>query len=225
MPALPAPGPIVRVELLFDVGVDASALTRFFFNYTGAAPGITALTAFSTLINGYADDALPPLMHPDTTYLGCVLQDLGSDLGLVASFPESAVGSRDGDQLGADVCVLANYPIGRHYRGGKPRGYWPLGTSADLLDRQHWTTGFTGSCEDVLAVLLSEVNGSSSEGCTAGQQYNVSWYGPPNQLKGALPGRVRTVSTQRVTPLIDAITTVSVSPQLASQRRRNLRRR
>jgi hypothetical protein len=222
MPPLPSPGAVIKADLLFTVGTDAQALSRFYINYTGTPPTDASLTTFASLLNAECDDALPPLMHPDTTYDGCTLRDLGSDTGLEMSFPETSVGSRSGDALGADVAVLINMHIGRHYRGGKPRGYIPLGTATDLQTRQTWTTDFQDAAGGTMSDVYGAMDGSSVDGCTAGVLVNVSYYGPPNRYLGTAPGRIRTVSTVREVPIVDIVTTTSMNIKLGSQRRRNL---
>ena len=222
MPALPFPGPVLKVDILFQVGSDAAALTRYFLGYTGSAPTAGAIDAFAGLLNPYCDDALPPLMHADTTYLGCTWTDLASSTGVEGTFPESSAGSRAGAALGADVCLLANMAQGRRYRGGKPRGYWPLGTATDLQTRQTWTSDFTSAAVTILQDIYSQNNDQSADGCTITNQVNVSYYGPPNRIITGSTGRVRTVSTVRAVPIVDSVTAVSINDRLASQRRRNL---
>ena len=102
MPALPPAGPVIRVQLDWTVGTDATALSRFFVAYTGTAPSTAALTTFAGLLNASCDDELPPVMHPDTSYIGCVLTDLASDTGAEYGATEDSAGSRDGGALGAD---------------------------------------------------------------------------------------------------------------------------
>jgi hypothetical protein len=167
-------------------------------------------------------------MQADTTYLGCVMVDLSSDLGAAGSFPESVIGVRSGAELGADLCLLVNFEVGRRWRGGKPRGYLPLGTADDLETRQTWTSAFLSDVETPVQDLYSQMEGSTFGGCTCVQQVNVSYYGPPNRLITGSTGRVRNVSTVRgatgspyTGPAVDNITAVTFNPRLGSQRRRN----
>lgn len=222
MPALPAPGPVIRIDLHFTVGTDANALTRFYMAYSGTPPAVPALTDFTGAVNGYCDDALPPLMHSDTTYTGCTITDLATDTGSSLYAPETSVGSRDGAALGADVCLLANFTVDRRYRGGKPRGYWPLGTATDLQTRQTWTTDFLAAAQTPVENVYGELVGESFAGCTVVAQCNVSYYGPPNRIITGSTGRVRTVSTVRTTPIVDPVMGPTLNPKLGSQRRRNL---
>ena len=224
MPALPDVPGVIRCQLDWTVGTDARALSRFFVSYSGAVPSITAIEAFATNLAGECDDVLPPLMHPDTTFTGVVLTDLSSPTGSTHTLVEDSVGVRDGDQLGADVCALGNIPIGRRYRGGKPRLYWPLGTSTDLETRQTWTSDAVSAFQAGFNAIASQLDGVSSDGTTCGVYCNVSYYGPPNRTITGSTGRVRTVSTVRTDPLVDVSPGpgISVNAHLASQRRRNL---
>jgi hypothetical protein len=121
--------------------------------------------------------------------------------------------------------VLINYPIGRRYRGGKPRSYLPWGTSADLNDAQTWdTTPLADFHTGWTAILAAVVAAGPVGSAVIGSQCNVSYYGPPNRIITGSTGRVRTISTTRSTPIIDDLPSFSVNRKLASQRRRNLQR-
>jgi hypothetical protein len=222
VPALPSPGQVIRIAADFKVGSDAHALTRWFMSYTGTAPATSDLEHFAGLLNTAAGAVLPAVMHPDTTYLGCTLTDLASDTGAEVNLAADVVGTETGEALGAAVAVLTQLTIGRRYRGGKPKGFWPLGTAADLDTRQTWLAGSITNFTGAIEAVMTELEEMSSSGCTIGSPVNVSYYGPPNRIITGSTGRVRTVSTLRVTPIVDLITAIAVDASLGSQRRRNL---
>jgi hypothetical protein len=222
VPALPSPGQVIRVALDFQVGSDAHALTRFFVAYSGTAPAASDLLHFGGVLNSAADALLPAVMHPDTTYLGCTLTDLASDTGAETNSPETTVGTETGAALGAAVAVVTKLTIGRRYRGGKPKGFWPLGTAADLDTRQTWLSGSVTNFLNAIEAIQTSLEGASSSGTAITAPVNVSYYGPPNRIITGSTGRVRTVSTVRATPLVDTIQAIAVDTHLGSQRRRNL---
>jgi hypothetical protein len=224
VPALPDVPGVIRCQLDWQIGSDAAALSRFFVTYTGTVPSVAAMEAFASNLAGECDDVLPPLMHSDTSFLGCTLTDLSSPTGATHTQIEDAPGTRSGDQLGADVCALGNIPIGRRYRGGKPRLYWPLGTSTDLQTRQTWTTDAIAAFQSGFNAVVGQLDGVSADGTSCGIYCNVSYYGPPNRIITGSTGRVRTVSTVRTDPIVDVSPGpgISCNSHLASQRRRNL---
>jgi hypothetical protein len=222
VPALPSPGQVIRIALDFQVGSDAHALTRFFMSYTGTAPAASDLLGLAGTLNLACDALLPAVMHPDTSYLGCTLTDLASDTGAEVNAPETTPGTETGGPLGAAVAVVSKLTIGRRYRGGKPKGFWPLGTDTDLDTRQTWLAGSVTSFLDAIESIMTTLEGVSAGGCTIAVPVNVSYYGPPNRIITGSTGRVRTVSTVRAVPIVDTIVGIAVDTHLGSQRRRNL---
>lgn len=222
MPALPDVPNVIRFEMDFLVGTDAAALTRFFFAFTGGVPTPGDMASFAGLASSAAAGVLPAVMHPDTSLTEVRATDLTTAIGNTGVATTITAGTEAGSALGADVCVLYNEVIGRRYRGGKPRGYWPLGTAADLLTRQTWEAASITAFEGAINDIKGGLDGFTSGAITLGGPVNVSYYGPPNRIITGSTGRVRTVSTVRAAPLVDAITGASVNSHLGSQRRRNL---
>ena len=222
MPALPPVPGVIRFEVDYQVGDDASALTRFYFSYTGGVPSPGDMDAFAGQLGSANGGILPAVLHPDTTAVETRATDLATSIGFTGTDSTPAVGTRSGAPLGADVCALFNFTIGRRYRGGKPRGYWPLGTATDLLTRQTWVGTSVTDFEGAFGATVGTLTGFTSGAITLGGQVNVSFYGPPNRIITGSTGRVRTVSTGRAVPLVDAVTAVSCNGHLGSQRRRNL---
>lgn len=222
MPALPDVADVLRVEMDFTVGTDARALTRWYQSYTGTPPAASDVAAFAgEVFSAFAGPGVA-VIHTDTIQTEVRVTDLSSATGAQGTASGTSTGTRSGTALGAGVAFLHNGHVGRRWRGGKPRGYWPFGVSADLLTRQTWTSASLTDFESVATAMLQSLSAFSSGGTTCGGPVNVSYYGPPNRIITGSTGRVRTVSTVRVTPLVDFITAFSGNPNLASQRRRNL---
>ena len=222
MPALPDVPGVIRFEVNFTVGTDAAALVRAYWSYTGGVPTPGDMAAFAgQLYSAYSGPGVA-LYHTDTTLdlVQCV--DLSSSTGSTGEAAGPLVGTRAGESLGADVCALMNFSIGRRYRGGKPRMYLPYGVADDLLTRQTWTSGAISDFGGGYADTWLTLDGYSSGAITLGRQVNVSYYGPPNRIITGSTGRVRTVSTARAVPIVDVVTSVAANNHLGSQRRRNL---
>ena len=222
MPALPPVPATVRFEIDFSVGADAAALCRFYWGYTGAAPAAADCAAFASLLQSGGATDLHPVMHPDTSVIEIRCLDLSSSTGAEGVNTTAIVGTEAGGPLPAGAAVLQNHLIGRRFRGGKPRNYWPFGTDTDLLTRQEWTTAALTAFESALTSWQGLLIAFASGGTTLEEPVNVSYYGPPNRIITGSTGRVRTVSTTRAAPVVDVITASSINPHVSSQRRRNL---
>ena len=127
--------------------------------------------------------------------------------------------------MGAGTAVLVTYPIGRRYRGGKPRSYLTWGTAEDLATRNTFSGGAVTAFHTGWSAILSAIGAAFPLGSATFLDFvSLSYYGPPNRLITGSTGRVKTISTQRATALIDPWGTFNVSDKVASQRRRNLQR-
>jgi hypothetical protein len=222
VPALPDVPGVIRCEVDFLVGSDAAALTRWYMAYSGApfVPGSCA--GFAGNLISEAGTILASMMHSDTSVTEARVTDLSSATGDAGSSSTTTAGTRSGAALPASAAVLLNATVGRRWRGGKPRGYWPLGTATDLLTRQTWESASQAAFLSALETVVTHLSGEANGGSVIGAPVNVSYYGPPNRTLTGSTGRVRTVSTVRAIPLVDAITGYGVNVHVASQRRRDL---
>lgn len=225
MPALPSASFVFKIALAWDVGTDANALTILHWIYAGLPPTGTQVTTWCTNFNALTAAEWPIVLGADTTYLGVAMTDLTSPTSAEGFAGTSVVGTRTGAFLGAGSALLVHYPIGRRYRGGKPRSYLPWGTADDLTTRNTFGTGSMATFNTTWAAILNAVPAAGPVGTAAlVSQVNLSYYGPPNRIITGSTGRVRTVSTVRTTPIVDLISGFSMSAKVASQRRRNLQR-
>jgi hypothetical protein len=217
---------VIRVTYAFTVGEDVNAQVRQFYAYTGSAPTSAQLVTTATDVRGPVYDLFATLMDADTSATTLTIEDLSSDLGAVGVATGTTVGSRAGGELGADTAALVNYVIGRHYRGGKPRSYWPFGTSTDLASRGLWSSDFVGTMDTSMSTIQSEWAGAGVGGFTVGGQVNVSYYQGFTPVVNPITLRTRDVAKPRTVAIAPDIVTAAVcSPKVASQRRRDLQRR
>jgi hypothetical protein len=225
VPALPPVPNVIKHRLHFDVGTDSNAIVLLHSQYLGSPPSNAQMNTFCAAFNSLTSAEWPLYMDTDTLYLGNDAVDLTSPTAGAGSASTSVGGTRTGSKLGASTAVLVSYPISRRYRGGKPRSYLPWGTSDDLGNRNIWDTAVPGQFHTGWSAILSALAAAYPIGAaTFESMVSVSYYGPPNRTVTGSTGRVRTLSTTRVTPLIDPWSTFNVSPKLGSQRRRNLQR-
>lgn len=221
MPALPDVPGVTRVEVDFLVGTDANALIRWYQGYEGGPPAAADVADAAGEVFAALSGAAPAVMHADTSITEVRVTDLSSATGAEGTDSGAIVGTRAGGALGAAVAFLHNAHVGRRWRGGKPRTYWPIGTDADLVTRQEWESASVAEFTEFASLIQYNLIGVSSGATVWGEPVNVSYYGPPNRIITGSTGRVRTVSTVRAVPLVDIVTSFSGNIHLASQRRRN----
>jgi hypothetical protein len=117
--------------------------------------------------------------------------------------------------------MLVNYVIGRRYRGGKPRSYFPWGSSQEIFTRQSWNPTFVTNVDSGLAAYFSAVIGTTVGGTTLTEHVNVSYYSGFTVVTNPVTHRARNVPTVRAVPVVDNILSFAASSRPASQRRRN----
>jgi hypothetical protein len=126
--------------------------------------------------------------------------------------PSSAVGGYSGPDLGdaiaaADnaVCWLVNHKIARRYRGGHPRTYIPGTGGANITSGNTWAETILGTMQEAVTSFYAACLAIDTPSCTGAQLVSVSYY---------------TAGELRDEPLVDVVTGSTVSPMIATQRRR-----
>jgi hypothetical protein len=220
VPPLPSPGNVLKIDLLWSDSADNNISTRLFFKYTGGAPAAADCVTIATTAGTEAYSYLGGLISTFVTMLGATCQDLSSDTGNEGVYSDSHAGGRTGEPLPAGVAFLVNYGIGRHYRGGKPRSYFPFGTAVDLATAQTWDSTILASVNSDMQPFSQHISGTVAGSTTVGPQCNVSYYQGFTSVENPLTHRWRNVPTLRSSPVVDTITSWSGNEKPGSQRRR-----
>jgi hypothetical protein len=130
--------------------------------------------------------------------------DLSSDMGGEGTGGPATNGTRTGAHLSPATSVVISKHVARHYRGGHPRSYLPLGVSADL-NFGRWDSTFVNTCKTAWSDFISDCT-SDGTGCAITGEISVSY------VHAGAP---------RVTPQKDPILSYTASTLIGSQRRRN----
>ena len=176
--------------------------------YAGAAPSSTSCSLLANAIYGALLTNMIPLMTTDQSIDGVIVTDIASDTGNTGEAVGATVGTSSAPPLPASVAVLANYEIARRYRGGHPRSYVFCGGQTDLQDQSTWAADFIDDVQASWAAVLASII-STYGGTSYTNQANVSYVNE---------------GSRRDTPVRDVILAMTVSPRIASQRRRMRRR-
>lgn len=204
MPARPVVPDVLKVEFLWSLAGLPAANVKY-VQYSGDAPTAGACAAIAeALYTAWWADAGAHL-STGTTFEACRVTDLATDTGAEGSVAPASVGGDATGDTPAGCALLVNHTIGRRYRGGHPRTYYPgLGLAA-IASVASWEaaalTAFTAA-EAAYALAASTF---SESGCDGVYNVNVSYISD---------------HAARVDPVIDQITGSIASGIIRTQRRR-----
>lgn len=195
-------------------------LTRHYIQYTGTAPTNSQLVTFNGAVASALSSDVKSLWEADAECFQIETIDLTSPTAATATTAETIQGTRSSPYVAAGSCMVTSYEIGRRYRGGHPRGYWPPGVGSDLTNPNNWSTTYTGLCVTGYNAYFAALIAAGWSGAGTLTHVNVSYYEGFTVITNPITGRARNVPTLRVTPVVDAITSLIVRSTVGSQRRR-----
>lgn len=221
MPSLPAVTSTIMVALNMSTGLGSPQVTRFFTTYTGTAPTVAQANTFAAAISTAWGTNVAPLKNANGGLLSVDVVDLSSPTSAVGSHVGTVSGSRAGTEPEASISMVSSYTIGRRYRGGHPRGYWPLGSTADIANPRTWAGAFVTAVDTGLAAFFTAVNAAGWTGAGTLTHSNVSYYSGFTVVTSPTTGRARNVPKLRVGgPTIDTVTAINARSSVGLQRRR-----
>lgn len=204
----------------FTVGGDQNVTTKLHFRYTGGPPSTAQMTALAADVKAAFTTALAAQLSSNITLNTVTVLDLANPVTPPGTWSGTQAGSRTGTSLPASVAVVTSYHIARRYRGGHPRGYWPLLAAADLASPGAFNTAGISSLQTSMGSYITAVKALTSGGVTIGNQCNVSYYSGGSWTTPTGGSKPRWRPTLRTPPTVDDITSVLVNVKPGSQRRR-----
>lgn len=217
MPALPSPGAVIKLNLGWTIEGDTLGETVHYFSYGGGAPSAGALSTFANTAVANGLTQFQALANDQVGMSQGTARDLSSAMGNEATAGTPWVGTRGAALTPPAAAAVVSHSISRHYRGGHPRTYLPLGVAGDINVSGRWATAFVNAVDAAWGAWIASLIGVSG----VSNLVNVSYYGPPNRIITSSTGRVRTVSTVRGAPIVDVVTGHTTRFNIGSQRRRN----
>ncbi len=220
MPALPVVPKVIKTAFIFSDGVNTDIVSRVYLQYSGTPPSSTELNTFAGMCKSEWVAQLLGSLNQVLTLGRVHCVDLSSDLGAEGDWLGAEVGTATALPVPLDAAVVVSYPIARRYRGGHPRGYWPIGSADSLDSPQAWDSGDVAAWSTAFASIFGgiEVDGWAGSGTI--QHVNVSYFSGFTVVTNPLTHRARNVPTVRATPLVDAITSYVARTRVGTQRRR-----
>lgn len=220
MPPLPDVPGVVKLAFIFSDGINTDIVSRFYVSYAGSAPSSGQLNTFCTAGHGAFVAQLIGDLNQVYTLGRVHAIDLSSPTGAEGDDATSTAGTATDPELTSDVAVVTSYEIARRYRGGHPRGYWPLGQSSDLSTPQTWTDAFVSGVQSDFEDFMNTVLAAAWSGGGPLGHVNVSYFSGFTVVTSPTTHRARNVPTVRATPVVDAVSSIVVRKHVGTQRRR-----
>lgn len=220
MGALPDVPGVVKLTLNWGVDGDVHAQTIHFARYTGTADAPACVALAEAAVSTAATE-FQGLCTSFTGVLSATARDLATDMGAEETAGAPWTGTRTGDRLAPGTAFVQSYAISRHYRGGHARNYFPFGSGTDVAATGLWADAFLTAAETAVINWFADWTGSTYSAMVVGSHCQVSYYGPPNRVITGSTGRMRTVSSIRMPPLVNDVRSSTGRKLIASQRRRN----
>ena len=211
---------VLKVAAIWSDGENTDIVTRWYTQYAGAAPSSDELNTFCSGVKDLISANLNYAVN-EAIELGRVHAiDLSSDVGAEGNWSGTLTGAGTDPANALDVSLVISYEIARRYRGGHPRGYWPLGQATALSTPQRWDPTFLASIQSNIENLFEGVVGLAWTGGGALQHVNVSYFQGFTVVTDPTTGRARNVPNVRGAPVIDAVTSYIARSHIGTQRRR-----
>jgi hypothetical protein len=211
----------VRVRCIWNKAATGEGGVRFYLSYSGSAPsGANCTTLAGDIESAWASHLLS-LQSTQYALEEIDVLDIATSSGNSGQWSGNTDGTRSGTGLPVSVCTNVEYGIGRRYRGGKPRGFYPFGVEADLNTQAAWSSTFLTAVNTGIAAFMTALEALSVGSMGTLAHVNLSYYsGFTNHTNPS--GRSRAVPTYRSAALLDTVTGYSAKATLGSQRRRLL---
>lgn len=215
----------MKVNFKFTYSGDLDVLVGHHYSFSGGPLTNAEAVAYATAFASNYNANCLALAHPDVEMTECIVTDLTSPSDGTGSVAVAYVGGASGTPLAAGTATLINLLISRRYRGGKPRNYWPFGTSSSLNGATAWSSTFLSALashyDPFIAANLAESSGATS----VVAQVNVSYYKGFDSAQNPVTLRWRNINTPRSVPVVDTVNSYAFNVKPASQRRRNTQKR
>lgn len=212
MPALPDVNHVLKVVHEGDMaGLPWAGVSHWRYVMSGGGEPTSAqlLVVGAKFVNSWRDN-IRPITGIECSDSHVVLLDLTSPTAATATSTDGDAGTHD-VMVSQEACLLVTKSVGRRYRGGHPRTYWP-GLSRDHTNVPQCRTVDPAQLAAVQARYTSyytdippAVTTDGDTGMSSFHEVQVSYHSG---------GVLRTV------PVVDDILSYTVQPVLATQRRR-----
>jgi hypothetical protein len=221
MAGLPnTPTGVLAIDHRFTIGGDQNANSKIHMRYTGGPPNAAQLNALASAIAGTPATGLMGLAASAILLNEVTVQDCANMANPVGVWSGSVPGGQGAAAaMAASLSVVISYHIARRYRGGHPRGYWPLSNQNGFATPGTWANSIVTGNKTNFDNYIAAVKALTAGGVTIGNQCSVSYYsGFLTYTKSN--GQTGYRAAPRATPVVDDVIGTSVNVRIGSQRRR-----
>jgi len=220
MPALPPVVDVIEIQLGWTLGSDTAALSRVHFAISGTAPSAADCVTIATGVRSAWSAHLASRMTSNKSLRSVTVTDLTTATGARGVNATPVPGTEGGTPQPRGTGMLFVFGIARRYRGGKPRVSLPLGSAGDIDSSGIYVPATIAFFNPPVVDFLNGITGLTGGGCTVGAQVNVSYVAGHTWTMDAR-GNWHREPTYRGTPVVDVVTSVTMSSRVATNRRRN----
>jgi len=221
-PKITTPAYVLKFRFLHELGTTQKVGTGMYFLYSGGRP----LQADVVALAGDASTAwashCASLFTANGQLVQVSCQDIYDTSGQFGVDNTTHAGVRAGSQPTTFACAVINYQITQHYRGGKPKGFWPFGIDSDTSNDSDWLGTPVTDFGAGVSALASAIEGASSGGITVGAHQAVSFYHGSTANSDTSKWAPKSMPAQRATAVLYPVQGYACAPRIGSQRRRRI---
>jgi hypothetical protein len=219
-PKITTPAQVLKFRFVHEVETGTQASSSMYFVYTGGRPSVSDCNALAADASTAWNSHCAALMSGGGLLLEVVCQDIFDTHGAEGISTTTHAGTRSGSQPTVGTCAVVQYKINEHYRGGKPKGFWPFGVVADSSGASDWTGGFQSTVGSAMAAFAGAISGSSSGTTVVAQHTAVSFYSGKAANTDTSPWAPRNMPAPRGTAVLYTVQSYLLTTKFGSQRRR-----
>lgn len=206
MPPLPFAPNCLKVRHIGTIGPGEFGMIHHFrHSHAGDVTDVEASTIATDFSTNWNTNIVG-LFSNQVILKQVVVEGLNSGTDGEGAWGGAIPGTGAAGTMSAAVAVLEKDTIGRRYRGGHPRHYWPAPSEGNLADPTHLTDAYVAFFQAQLDAWVGQALVDIGTVLTGTADFvNVSYY---------------TAHALRPVPVIDSITGWSIEKMVATQRRR-----
>lgn len=119
---------------------------------------VSLITALANAANSQYGTQLKSHAGSNVTMNHVKAVDIGSGTPNIWENTTPQAGTGAGNKAGnAATCSMINYFIPARYKGGHPRGYWPLGIVTDAPNEFQWSTTYKTAIDQAFANFIGGI--------------------------------------------------------------------
>ena len=214
---------VVRVDLGFNLGpANQKCGSHFYLTYHGGPPSNADCDGIATAISGVWGTDFASFLDANAVLLQVKVTDLSSDTAAQGVALVNVAGTAGANQPGLETCTLISFHINRRYRGGKPRIYLPIGTTASMVAGDFsWDSTYTAAVDAAWSTFMVAVLAVTVGSTVFDNHVSISLVQGVLEPTTLSSGRVKQDNKYRAASIPpDVITAHATSSIIAVQRRR-----